>query len=85
VSFDVSADAYQRFIGRCSEPLAVRFADLARVRGGQRALDVGCGPGTLTAELVRRLGAGAVCAVEPSASFAAAAAGRGAWAAPGPG
>jgi len=29
VSFEVSADAYLRFMGRYSEPLAVRFADLA--------------------------------------------------------
>jgi SAM-dependent methyltransferase len=72
VSFDVSADAYTRFMGRYSEPLAVRFADLAGVRRGQRALDVGCGPGALTAELVGRLGAGAVCAVDPSGPFAAA-------------
>jgi SAM-dependent methyltransferase len=72
VSFDVSADAYMRFMGRYSEPLAVMFADLAGVRRGQRALDVGCGPGALTAELVGRLGAGAVCAVDPSESFAAA-------------
>jgi SAM-dependent methyltransferase len=38
-------------------------------------LDVGCGPGALTAELAGRAGAGAdaVCAVEPSESFAAAA------------
>ena len=72
VSFDVSADAYLRFMGRYSEPLAARFADLAGVRRGQRVLDVGCGPGALTAELVRRAGTGAVSAVEPSASFAAA-------------
>lgn len=72
MSFDVSADAYQRFMGRYSAQLAVQLADLAGVGRGQRALDVGCGPGALTAELVRRLGAGAVCAVEPSASFAAA-------------
>ena len=76
MSFDVSADDYRRFMGRFSEPLAARFADLSEVRRGQRALDVGCGPGALTAELVRRLGAGAVCAVEPSASFAAAVARR---------
>ena len=76
MSFNVSADAYLRFMGRYSEPLAAQFADLAGVRPGQRALDVGCGPGALAAELVSRLGAGAVCAVEPSASFAAAAAER---------
>jgi len=76
VSFDVSADAYQRFMGRFSEPLAARFADLAGVRPGQRALDVGCGPGALTAELVERLGADAVSAVDPSPPFAAAVAER---------
>ena len=72
----MGADVYLRFMGRLSEPLAPQFADLAGVEAGQRALDVGCGPGALTAELVRRLGAGAVSAVEPSASFAAAAARR---------
>jgi SAM-dependent methyltransferase len=72
VSFDVSADAYLRFMGRYSEPLAIQFADLAGIDRGQRVLDVGCGPGALTAELVSRAGAGAVSAVDPSASFAAA-------------
>ena len=73
MSFDVSAGAYLRFMGQYSEPLAARFADLAGVRSGQRVLDVGCGPGALTAELVSRVGAESVSAVEPSASFAAAA------------
>jgi SAM-dependent methyltransferase len=76
VSFDVSADAYQRFMGRFSEPLAARFAELAGVRHEQQALDVGCGPGALTAELVGRLGAGAVYAVDPSPPFAEAVAER---------
>jgi SAM-dependent methyltransferase len=76
VSFNVSADAYLRFMGRYSEQLAVPFADLAGVRPGQRVLDVGCGPGALTAELVNRSGADAVSAVEPSESFAAAARSR---------
>jgi SAM-dependent methyltransferase len=70
VSFDVSADAYMRFMGQYSEPLAVPFADLAGIGPGLRVLDVGCGPGALTAELVSR--AAAVSAVEPSPSFAAA-------------
>ena len=69
MSFDVSPDAYARFMGRYSTPLAAQFADLADPRPGDRALDVGCGPGALTAELVSRLGAGAVSAVDPSEPF----------------
>src|SRR6201993_3955846 len=60
-------------MGQYSEPLAAQFADLAGVSGGQRLLDVGCGPGALTAELVKRFGPEAVSAVEPSGSFVAAA------------
>jgi SAM-dependent methyltransferase len=73
VSFAVPADAYDRFMGRYSVELAPAFAEFAGVRRGQRALDVGCGPGALTAELVTRLGAEAVSAVDPSESFANAA------------
>lgn len=73
VSFrSTSADAYRSFMGRYAEPLAVLFADHAGVADDQRALDVGSGPGALTAELVRRLGSRAVCAAEPSPRFAAA-------------
>jgi SAM-dependent methyltransferase len=73
MSFIVGADEYDRFMGRYSAPLAPQFAELAGVDAGQRALDVGCGPGSLTAELVRRLGPGAVSAVDPSEPFVAAA------------
>ncbi|WP_024286628.1 class I SAM-dependent methyltransferase [Cellulomonas sp. KRMCY2] len=72
MSFDVAADAYTRFMGRYSEPLAAEFAELVGARPGLRALDVGCGPGALTGQLVDRLGADAVSAVDPSASFVAA-------------
>ena len=72
MSFEVSADAYMRFMGQYSERLAPRFSDLAGIHDGQRVLDVGCGPGALTAELVNRVGAASVSAVEPSDSFAAA-------------
>ena len=76
MSFDVAAESYDGFMGRYSRLLAPQLADLAGVRAGQRALDVGSGPGALTAELVTRLGAGAVTAVEPSAPFVAAAQAR---------
>jgi SAM-dependent methyltransferase len=67
--FDVSAEAYTRFMGRFSEPLAHEFASFLGVRLGQRALDVGCGPGALTSTLVPLLGESSVAAVDPSASF----------------
>jgi len=76
VSFDVAAEAYDRFMGRYSLLLSPQLADLAEVRGGQRVLDVGCGPGALTAELVTRLGPAAVAAVDPSEPFVAAARAR---------
>lgn len=69
MSFAVAADAYDQFMGRFASPLAPKFADFAGVRSGQRVLDVGCGPGALTGELVQRVGALHVAAVEPSQSF----------------
>jgi len=73
MTFDVAAESYDRFMGRWSAPLAGPFADYARVAPGQRALDVGCGPGSLTTELVARLGADHVAAVDPSVPFVEAA------------
>ena len=73
MSFAVAADSYDRFMGRYSTLLAPQFADFAGVGSGQRVLDVGCGPGALTTELVERLGASNVAAVDPSESFVAAA------------
>ncbi len=43
MSFAVSADAYDRFMGRYSARLAPVFADFADVVAGQQVLDVGCG------------------------------------------
>lgn len=76
MSFEVAADAYDQFMGRWSRLLAPQVAELAGVRTGLRVLDVGCGPGALTTELVARLGAAAVAAVDPSAPFVAAARAR---------
>jgi len=73
MSFDVAAQAYGLFMGRYSEPLADELIPLMSLVPGWRAVDVGCGPGALTARLVERLGVGSVCAVDPSESFVAAA------------
>jgi SAM-dependent methyltransferase len=73
MTFDVAAEAYSAFMGRFSEPLADLFVQWAGVGPGRRAVDVGCGTGALTARLVERLGAAHVVAVDPSASFVAAA------------
>ena len=69
MSFDVPADAYLKFMGRYSRPLAEKYVDLVGVGAGDRVLDVGCGPGVLTEPLVERCGADAVAAVDPSPSF----------------
>jgi len=71
-NFEVPADAYDRFMGRYSRHLSTQLADFAGVESGQRALDVGCGPGALTAVLVERLGPDSVAAIDPSESFVAA-------------
>jgi SAM-dependent methyltransferase len=73
VSFTSGADQYDRFMGRYSGPLAPVFTDFARLGDRVRVLDVGCGPGALTRELVSRMGSQAVCAVDPSEAFVEAA------------
>jgi SAM-dependent methyltransferase len=76
MSFDVAAEAYDSFMGRYSRLLSAQLADLAAIRPGHRALDVGCGTGALTGELVERLGVARVAAVDPSAQFVAATSAR---------
>ena len=68
-TFRTPAEAYDRHIGRYGRELARAFIAATEVRAGRRALDVGCGPGALSTELVALLGAEQVAAVDPSASF----------------
>jgi SAM-dependent methyltransferase len=75
-TFRVAADAYDRHVGRYGPALAARLISAAGLRPGQSALDVGCGPGALTAALAELLGADAVAAVDPSEPFAQACASR---------
>jgi ubiquinone/menaquinone biosynthesis C-methylase UbiE len=72
MKFDVSGAEYDCFMGRYSAELAPLFADFARVQPGMRVLDVGCGTGILTRELVRRVGASEVSAIDPAEPLLAA-------------
>jgi SAM-dependent methyltransferase len=69
MSFAVGTEAYDRFMGRYASPLTPVFADFASIAFGMRVLDVGCGPGALTSELVRRVGSSGVTAVDPQETF----------------
>jgi SAM-dependent methyltransferase len=69
INFAVPAEKYDRFMGRYLPTLSVSFADAAGVHAGMSVLDVGSGPGGLTRELVGRVGAAAVAAIDPSPPF----------------
>jgi SAM-dependent methyltransferase len=65
--FTTAAGNYDRHIGRYGPALARELIAAARITADQHVLDVGCGPGALTAAL---LGHGAtVTAVDPSEPF----------------
>src|SRR5437868_11666704 len=74
MAFDVSGDAYDRFMGRYSRELAPVFADFAEIGLAGTVVDVGCGSGILTEELAGRLGAKQVAAADPSPPLEACAA-----------
>jgi ubiquinone/menaquinone biosynthesis C-methylase UbiE len=67
MSFVVSPEAYTRYMGRYAEPLAKVFLAYAGIDAGAKVLDVGCGPGALTAQLVS--GGAEVAAIDPSPPF----------------
>ncbi len=66
MTFAVAAQSYERFMGRYSAELAPELVAFAGIEPGMRALDVGCGTGSLTAALAERSGAGNVAAADPS-------------------
>jgi SAM-dependent methyltransferase len=69
MTFESSAEIYDRHVGRYGPGLAAQMLRIAGIRSGHRCLDVGCGPGPLTFALVERVGAKAVAAVDPSEQF----------------
>lgn len=69
MSFEVAADAYDRFMGRFSIPLAEAFVEWALLPEDGRVLDVGCGPGAQLRALLRERPADELVGVDPSRSF----------------
>jgi ubiquinone/menaquinone biosynthesis C-methylase UbiE len=67
-TFALSGTVYDRHVGRYGPALAAELLDFAGLPRGGRALDVGCGPGALTAALAAR--GHAVAAIDPSEPFA---------------
>src|SRR4051794_1817885 len=76
MEFSAGADKYDRWMGRYSASMAPAFAEAAGIGDGMRVVDVGCGPGALTQELARRVGAERVAAIDPAPLFAQACAER---------
>jgi SAM-dependent methyltransferase len=62
-------EAYDRHVGRYGQELAAAMIQIADVRPGQRALDVGCGTGALTTALAALLDADHVAAIDPAEQF----------------
>jgi len=69
MTFNASADVYDRHVGRYSPALSAALIRVAGVQPPATALDIGSGPGGLTIALAERLGASRVAAVDPSSSF----------------
>ncbi len=68
-AFFTSVSAYEHFMGRYARPLAEEFAKSVPLALGDSVLDIGCGPGALTSELVELVGAESVSAIDPSPAF----------------
>lgn len=62
-------DAYQRYIGRWSTPVAEEFVGWLSVARQRTWLDVGCGTGALTAAVLRLAEPAHVTGIDPSADF----------------
>jgi len=66
-----NAASYDRFMGRWSSKLAPLFAKFARIRDGDRVLDVGCGTGSLIQAVANLNSQSEIVGIDPSPGFIA--------------
>ena len=66
-----AGDAYDRYVGRWSRPVAAAFLDWLSVPPGKAWLDVGCGTGALSQRIVNSAAPAAVVGVDSSEGFVA--------------
>jgi SAM-dependent methyltransferase len=64
-----AGDSYDRYMGRWSRQIAPRFLDWLNAPTGQDWLEVGCGTGALSAEILARTSPRRLLAIDPSAGF----------------
>lgn len=62
-------EAYERFMGRWSRPVARLFVERLSAPSGQRWVDVGCGAGSLTAAVLERAAPSSVIGVDASEAY----------------
>lgn len=62
-------DAYEMYVGRWSRKIGAEFLSCLDVPSGQRWLDLGCGTGALTSQILRTRSPRSVVGVEPSEDF----------------
>lgn len=63
------SDAYERYIGRWSRPVADQFVQWLGVPAGLRWLDVGCGTGALSQAILKRADPATLIGLDPVEAF----------------
>ena len=66
-----NASSYEKYMGRWSARLAPLFAEFARVRDGDRVLDVGCGTGSLVEAVANLTRRSEIVGLDPTPGFIA--------------